>query len=181
VALLAGCVMVPTAPMVVVLPGSTKPLDQFRADDDYCRGYAYASVAGPTQAATNTAAANAAVGTALGAAAGALIGSASGNAGSGAAIGAGTGLLFGSAAGANALGYSYYALQHQYDAAFVQCMYAHGNKVPARFYRGGMQDYPVQRYSVPGSSPEGAPAAGYPPPNPSPDSIPPPNTPPPRI
>jgi hypothetical protein len=177
-ALLAGCVLVPTAPMVTALPGSTKGFDQFRADDDYCRGYAQSIVVGPSQAASNTAAANAAVGTALGAAAGAIIGSASGNAGSGAAIGAGTGLLFGSAAGANTMGYSYYALQRQYDAAYVQCMYARGNQVPLRVYGGSMGGYSSPRYSARPSA--GSPPAGYPPPERAPDSIPPPNAPPPR-
>jgi hypothetical protein len=106
-------------------------------DDVDCRSYAYSTVAGPSQAASNTAAANAVGGAALGAAAGAIIGSATGNAGPGAAIGAGTGLLFGSAAGANSLGYSSYGLQRQYDNAYVQCMYAHGNRVPARFVGRG--------------------------------------------
>src|SRR4029079_9557588 len=52
----AGCVMMPTAPMVAVYPGSAKGLDQFRADDGYCRSVAQAAVAGPSQAATNNAA-----------------------------------------------------------------------------------------------------------------------------
>ena len=172
--LLAGCVMIPTAPMVTVFPGTGKPFDQFHADDASCRGYAYSMVAGPSQAATNTAAANAAAATALGAAAGALIGGATGSAGTGAAIGAGTGLLFGSAAGANALGYSYYDLQRQYDNAYVQCMYAHGNRVPARMY-GQPSSAPM--YGAP------APSQDVPPdyvPRPSPGSIPPPDTPPPR-
>ena len=179
--LLACCVVVPTAPMVTVLPGSTKAFDQFRLDDADCRNFAYSTVAGPSQAATNTAAANAAAGTALGAAAGAIIGSASGSAGAGAAMGAGTGLLFGSAAGANALGYSYYGLQRQYDAAYVQCMYARGNKVPARVYIGSGQGYPPSRYSVPAPAPSGTPPARYPPPEATPDTYPPPNTPPPRM
>lgn len=178
--LLTGCVMMPTAPMVTVLPGSTKGLEQFRADDDYCRGYAQSIVVGPSQAASNTAAANAAVGTAVGAAAGAIIGSASGNAGPGAAIGAGTGLLFGSAAGADTLGYSYYALQRQYDTAYIQCMYARGNRVPARVYQGGYSGYPSPYYAAPSAPPSNGGPTGYPPPNPAPDSIPPPNAPPPR-
>src|SRR5690348_1179132 len=151
VVLLAGCVVMPTAPMVTVLPGTGKPFDQFHADDANCRNYAYSMVAGPSQAATNTAAANAAAGTAIGAAAGALIGAASGSAGTGAAIGAVTGLLFGSAAGANALGYSYYDLQRQYDGAYIQCMYAHGDRVPTRMYG---RAYPAPAYSAPAPSPD---------------------------
>ena len=105
-AILGGCVMMPTAPMVAVYPGSAKGLDDFRADDGYFRSVAQAAVAGPSQAATNNAAGAAVAGTAIGAAAGAIIGSASGSAGPGAAIGAGTGLLFGSLAGADMYGSS---------------------------------------------------------------------------
>jgi hypothetical protein len=178
VVLLAGCVYMPTAPMVTVLPGTGKPFDQFHADDANCRNYAYSAVAGPSQAATNTAAANAAAGTALGAAGGALIGAASGKAGAGAAFGAGTGLLFGSAAGANAFGYSYYDLQRQYDTAYIQCMYAHGNRVPARAYGGAYSAPTTPTYSAPAPSPEDVPPDYVP--RPGPGSIPPPNTPPPR-
>ena len=197
---LAGCVVLPTAPMVTVFPGSAKAFDQFRVDDDSCRSYAYSSVVGPSQAASNTAAANAVGSAALGAAAGAIIGSATGAAGAGAAIGAGTGLLFGSAAGANALGYSSYALQRQYDGVYAQCMYAHGNRVPARLvaYGGPMVGYPPRSqprnpppaagvppdYRAPADrvpSDYPAPADRAPPGYPSSDSIPPPNTPPPRL
>ena len=182
-ALLTGCVMIPTAPMVTVLPGSTKAFEDFRYDDVDCRNYAYSTIAGPSQAAANTAAANAAAGTAIGAAAGAIIGSATGNAGSGAAIGAGTGLLFGSAAGANGYYYSSYGLQRQYDTAYIQCMYAKGNRVPARFVAGYGATYGSPQYSAPppdAGAPPDRPASGYPPPNSSQSSIPPPNTPPPR-
>ena len=131
---LAGCVTVPTGPAVMALPGSSKNFDAFRADDVSCRDYAQYQL-GPVagQEGQNRAVGNAAAGTALGAAAGAIIGSVSGNAGHGAAIGAGTGLLFGSAAGANAAGYTSYDLQRRYDAAYLQCMYAKGNQVPARY------------------------------------------------
>src|SRR5690242_6205029 len=200
VALLGGCVFMPTAPMVAVLPGSTKPLDEFRMDDIHCRQYAQSTVAGPSQTASNNAAANAIGGAALGAAAGAIIGSVTGDAGAGAAIGAGTGLLFGSAAGANALGYSSYALQRQYDSVYVQCMYAHGNRVPARLvaYGSPMVGYPPPRSQPRNLSPSAgvppdyrapadgvppdyrAPADSAPPGYPPSDSIPPPNTPAPR-
>jgi hypothetical protein len=132
---LAGCVTVPTAPAVMALPGSSKSFDAFRADDLSCRDFAQSQLpplAG--QEGQNRAAANAAGGAVLGAAAGAIIGSVSGNAGHGAAIGAGTGLLFGSAAGADSAYYSSYQLQRRYDAAYLQCMYAKGNQVPAPRY-----------------------------------------------
>ena len=193
--LLAGCVMLPTAPTIMALPGSQKGFDQFRSDEATCRNYAQDSVGGPGQAAVNNAAANAAVGTALGAAAGAIIGSASGQAGPGAALGAGTGLLFGSAAGGNVAGYSSDQLQRQYDMAYLQCMYAHGNRVPGRIvYRGPATsyppasypppnypppNYPPPNYPPPNLTPDGNPPTSYPPPSATPGSYPPPNTPPP--
>jgi len=130
---LAGCVTVPTGPAVMALPGHAKSFDAFRADDMTCRDYAYYQMGPIPGQPGDVAVANAAGGAALGAAAGAIIGAASGHAGPGAAIGAGTGLLFGSAAGANAAGYTSYDLQRRYDAAYLQCMYAKGNQVPARF------------------------------------------------
>ena len=155
---IGGCVTVPTGPSVMVLPGSQKPFEVFRADEAECRQYAYAATggAGGEQAAANSAASSAVAGTLLGAAAGAAIGSVSGNAGPGAAIGAGTGLLFGSLAGSNAAGASYYSTQRRYDNAYVQCMYGKGNQIPTRGqYRGPYAgppgpppyySYPAPRY-----------------------------------
>jgi hypothetical protein len=131
VALLSACVTVPTGPSVMVLPGNGKNFDQFQADGFACNQYAQQFTGGSAQAAANNAAGNAAAGTLLGAAAGAAIGAVGGNAGAGAAIGAGTGLLFGGAAGANSANYSNYQMQRQYDQAYMQCMYAKGNQVPA--------------------------------------------------
>ena len=180
--LVTGCVTIPTAPTVTVLPGSNKNFDQFVRDEDACRAYAQSTVSGAGQAASNNAAGAAVAGSALGAAAGAIIGSATGNAGSGAAIGAGTGLLFGSAAGANGAGYSSYQLQRQFDSAYMQCMYARGNQIPGRVVRrGSTQGYPPPDYPPPdyrGYNGPGGPSNGYPPPS-QPGSYPPPNTPPP--
>ena len=193
VALLAGCVVLPTAPSVVALPGSQKGFDQFRADEDACRSYSYAAIGGTAQAATNNAAGTAVAGTAIGAAIGAIIGSATGQAGPGAAIGAGTGLLFGGLAGADYAGHSSYQLQRQYDATYVQCMYAHGNRVPARFvYRSpppyGPAYAPVYR-PAPAVPPDYRPS-DVPPDYRAPESVPPdyrppdatpPGNPPPRV
>jgi hypothetical protein len=155
---IGGCVTVPTGPSVMVLPGSQKPFEVFRADEAECRQYAYAATGGQAgdQIAMNNAAATAVAGTLIGAAAGAAIGSASGQAGPGAAIGAGTGLLFGSLAGGNTAGASYYYTQRRYDNAYVQCMYGKGNQVPMRGqYRGPYAgppgpppyySYPAPRY-----------------------------------
>lgn len=175
VVLFAGCVTVPTGPAVMSMPGAQKNFDQFRVDDADCRNYAQAVLGGPNaaQPANDAAAANAVAGAALGAAAGAIIGAASGNAGSGAAIGAGTGLVFGSAAGSNTAGYSSYALQRQYDGAYLQCMYARGNQVPGQVaYRGAAPPPRTPVYSYP--------PPNYPPPNVAPGNYPPPNYPPPN-
>jgi uncharacterized protein YcfJ len=184
VAVLAGCVTVPTGPTVAVMPGPQKNLDQFRIDDAACRQYAQGVVGGPqAQAANDAAAANAVAGTAIGAAAGALIGAASGNAGQGAAIGAGSGLLFGSAAGSNVSGYSQYALQRNYDVAYAQCMYARGNQFPGRTTtRVVTPAYPPPNYPAPSLPPPNypAPSGSYAVPTYPPPATPPPNTPPPR-
>ena len=132
-ATLAACATVPTGPSVMSLPGTGKSFEQFRIDDAQCRQFAYEHVGGVTgqQAAQQSAVSSAIVGTALGAAAGAAIGSATGDMGAGAAIGAGSGLLLGSAQGSGYASGSYYAAQRQYDNAYLQCMYAKGNRIPA--------------------------------------------------
>jgi outer membrane lipoprotein SlyB len=128
---LAGCATTPTGPNVMVLPGSSKSFDAFRIDDAQCRDFAMGQIgASPARAGADRTAVGAAIGTGLGAAAGAAIGAAGGEAPAGAAIGAGTGLLLGSAAGASH-GYGVgLSLQHRYDMAYMQCMYAEGHQIP---------------------------------------------------
>ncbi|BAN26955.1 glycine zipper family protein [Caballeronia insecticola] len=159
---LSACTVMPTGPSVMALPGTGKTFDQFRADDGNCRQYANQQVGGvdANTAATNSAVGSAVVGTALGAAAGAAFGG-----GSGAAIGAGAGLLTGSAFGVGAAQTSGYNVQHRYDYAYLQCMYASGERVPVR---GGMRTMPQQQpsgayYGAPPPPPPGMP----PPPPPS--------------
>jgi uncharacterized protein YcfJ len=169
---LGGCVSVPQAPTVAVMPGTDKSLDQFRADSGICQQFAQSAIAGPSQAAHDNAAANAVGGAAVGAAIGALIGAATGQAGSGAAWGAGTGLLFGGTAAGNSGAAASYNLQRQFDIAYMQCMYTRGNQVPGQ----------VARRTVPAPS---SPSYGYAPPPRGPYSAPPnavappPDTPPP--
>ncbi len=136
-AALAGCTVMPSGPSVMALPGTGKSFDQFRADDASCRQYALAQVGGVSagQGATTSAVGTAALGTAVGAAAGAAFGG-----GRGAAIGAGAGLLAGGAVGAGTAQTSGYGIQRRYDYAYIQCMYAAGERVPvpasaARMYR----------------------------------------------
>ena len=125
---LGGCAVAPpNSPSVMALPGTGKSYDQFRADDASCRNFAYNQVGGVSsnQAAAGSALGSAAVGTALGAAAGAAF-----NGGTGAAVGAGAGLLAGSLFGVSAAQGSGYEVQRRYDYAYVQCMYASGERVP---------------------------------------------------
>lgn len=125
-ALATACASVPTGPSIMALPGTGKSFEQFRFDDAECRDYAQFQAGGTAQAAADNAGVrSAAVGTAVGAVAGAAIG---GHQGAG--VGAGTGLIVGSMAGSNAGYSSGYGSQQRYDHAYVQCMYAKGDKVP---------------------------------------------------
>jgi len=158
--LLAACATVPSGPGVLVLPGTGKNFDQFRADDHECRMYAHTQVGGKTadQAATDNAVKSAVVGTAVGAAAGGLLGGHQG-----AAVGAGVGLLGGSIVGADSSRYAAGSVQQRYDFAFTQCMYAKGHKVPVS---GRYSDAPrntQQAARTPPPPPPGQPPAEVPP------------------
>lgn len=159
---ITACATVPSGPSVMSLPGTGKSFEQFRSDDITCRQFAYEQAGGARQAAENAAVTSAVVGTVIGAAAGAAIGSASGDVGAGAAIGAGSGLLVGSAAGSSSASVSYYEAQRRYDHAYLQCMYAKGNRIPVygRFTESSFQEQPGR--DVP------PPPSGYPPPPPPP-------------
>lgn len=113
-----------------MFPPEGKNLAQFQREDAACRGNAQQQIGygSPQQTANQSAVGSAAVGTVLGTAAGALLGAAGGNAGAGAAIGAGGGLLAGSAVGAGNAQASVVGLQHRYDAAYLQCLAASGNR-----------------------------------------------------
>lgn len=185
---LSACVSVPQGPTVAVMPGSGKTMDQFNADVGVCQQHAQAAVAGPARSAQDYAASNAVGGAALGAVLGAMLGAVTGQAGAGAAWGAGTGLLYGGAAAGNVGAASSYTLQRQYDIAYMQCMVARGDQVPARVVRRG---HPPPSYSaaVPRSysapSNAGVPPPGTPPPParysvPPNAGVPPPDTPPPQ-
>lgn len=127
VCLLTACVHIPSGPSVMILPGSGKSFDRFRADEYECRQYAYEQVGGntPRQASRASGVESAAIGAGLGAAAGAALGG-----GHGAAIGAGTGLLMGGLVGSSTATTSGYASQRRYDISYIQCMYAKGHRVP---------------------------------------------------
>ena len=122
VALVAGCASMPTGPSVLVLPGSGKSLNDFRASDFQCRHYAAQQIGGRSEDPTVR---NAVIGTAVGALAGAAIGGQQG-----AGVGAGAGLIVGSATGAEAGNRYGFDAQRHYDNAYIQCMYAGGHRVP---------------------------------------------------
>lgn len=158
--LLAGCASAPTGPSVMALPGNGKSFEQFRYDDAECRQYAQYQTGGveANQAAANAGVGSAVVGTVVGALAGAAMGGQHG-----AGYGAGAGLVVGSMAGTGAAQSTAYATQRSYDNAYVQCMYAKGQKVPvaASMARSRVQAPAVQ--AAPATLPPGA---YYPPPPP---------------
>jgi hypothetical protein len=132
----AACtVMPPDEPSVLVLPGTGKSFEQFRADNGICKQFAHEQVAGqtPGSIAADSGVRSAAVGTLLGAAAGAAI-----NGGHGASVGAGTGLALGGLSGAGAADQSASQLQQRYDIGYEQCMYAKGHRIPVA--RGDLMD-----------------------------------------
>jgi len=161
VALLAlgACATIPPGPSVMAMPGSGKNFDQFRADDAVCRQYALEQIGGATAnaSAVDSGVRSAALGTAVGALAGAAMGGRDG-----AGVGAGVGLLAGTAVGANAGQSSGYGSQRRYDNAYIQCMYAKGERVPVT----GQMMEPARSYAPPPSSAYPPPPPGSPPPPP---------------
>ncbi|MCC6763921.1 MAG: hypothetical protein IT293_04580 [Deltaproteobacteria bacterium] len=153
----AGCVHVPPGPNVMVMPGRGKTFEAFDYDDQECRAFAASRVAPDTRRANDRAVTGAAAGTAVGAATGAAIGAAAGDPAMGAAVGAGVGLLGGSAVAADETSHGRWSIQQRYDAAYIQCMYACGNRVP-----------------VPASSRAAEAYRTPPPPPPPPRNVPPP-------
>jgi hypothetical protein len=173
--LLGGCVSMPSGPGVMVLPGTGKSFDQFRADDMECRQFASNQVGGgtPDNAAENSGLKSAAVGTAVGALAGAIVGGHQG-----AAAGAGAGLIIGGASGAGAAAGSQRTLQQRYDIGYQQCMYAKGHKVPmaGRFDNTTARRPVASSYTPPPPPPGALPPSSYAgaPPPPPPGAPPPP-------
>jgi hypothetical protein len=168
--MLGACTTIPTGPSVLVMPGTGKSFDEFRGDDADCRQFALGQVGGAT--ANETAVGSGVKSAAVGAVVGALAGAAMGGH-QGAGVGAGVGLLAGSAAGAGAGQASGYGLQRRYDNAYIQCMYAKGDRVPVS---GQLTSGPDRRSSVPPPPPPNtlppSPTSWYPPP-PPPGALPP--------
>ncbi|MBI3094892.1 MAG: hypothetical protein HYY97_08480 [Rhodocyclales bacterium] len=161
--LLAGCASLPDGPSVMALPGSGKSFEQFRSDDAECRRYAHDQIGGSSanQAAADAGVRSAVVGTAVGAVAGAAIGGRDA-----VGVGAGTGLLVGSLAGAGAAQSSGYGSQHSYDHAYVQCMYAKGQRVPVTAAQRSQLEGSLQRAPAAPAGSAYPPPPGNPPPPP---------------
>lgn len=141
---MSGCATIPPGPSVRVMPSPEKTFEQFMADDAACRQWAAQQTGQTAQDASNESVVkSAAAGTILAGALGAIIGSTYGHWGTGAGIGAASGLLLGTATGASAGQASGNTVQHRYDIAYSQCMYAKGHLVP------GTSVAPVRRYSAP--------------------------------
>jgi YMGG-like Gly-zipper len=149
--LVGACTTLPTGPSVLVLPGSGKSFETFRADDTTCRQFAHQQAGGstPKQAAAETGVRDAAIGTAVGAAAGAAI-----DGSHGAGVGAGAGLLVGALAGAGSGEASAYEVQRRYDYGYIQCMYANGHRVPVS---GRLMAMPRSGAAAPPPAPPDAP------------------------
>lgn len=168
--LMTACATVPTGPSVMVLPATGKSFEQFQVDDAVCRQWAAQQTGTTTQrASTGSAVSGAVVGTVLGAAVGAAIGAAAGSPATGAAVGAGAGLLGGTAVGAGNAEGAGTAVQHRYDMAYQQCMYAKGNQIPIA--RGSLPTYTWQPAPTPPAT--NAPVSVPPPPAGTPPPAPP--------
>lgn len=167
---LSACVG-PVGPTVPVAPGPGKPFGSFAADQATCEQYANAQVGPQAAYANNRVIGSALLGTALGAGLGAAVGG-----GHGAAIGAASGAVVGTAAGANGAGYAQFSIQRQYNIAYAQCMYAHGNRVPGFSPPPGGAYGGPPPYGPPGPPPGGPPYGPppYGPPGPPPGWVPPP-------
>ena len=149
--LLGACATVPAGPSVMTLPGTGKSFAQFQSDDVACRQWASQQTGTtPGRASGLSTAEGAGVGTLLGAGLGAAIGAMAHNPGLGAAVGAGGGLLTGTAVGAGAGQRASYQVQHRYDNAYEECMYAKGNRVPTVAPRGPAASIPPPPPSGPG-------------------------------
>jgi len=150
---LSACATAPMSPSLVTLPGTGRSFDQFRADDYNCRLYGEVQIG--LRTAQSAAAAAMTVGVNPGAP-GAMTSAAFIGGGQGGAIGQAV-TPPGVIPSSNLPAGTSYAAQQRYDNAYIQCMYASGNRVPV--YDSGPR--PASAASQPANIP--APPAGAPP------------------
>jgi hypothetical protein len=120
---LAGCATTPSSPTARVMPAPGKPFEVFAKDQETCKAYA-SDETGGTSLSNLKQLGSAAVSTALGGGLGAAI-----HGLRGAEIGGATGAISGSVLASRGTAADQRGLQSQYDLAYSQCMYAHGNQV----------------------------------------------------
>jgi hypothetical protein len=150
---LSACATAPMSPSLVTLPGTGRSFDQFRADDYNCRLYGEVQIG--LRSAQSAAAAAMTVGINPGT---------PGTINSAAFVGGGQGGAVGQAVtppgvipSSNLPAGTSYAAQQRYDNAYIQCMYASGNRVPV--YDSGTR--PASGATQPANVP--LPPAGAPP------------------
>jgi len=114
-------------PTVSVMPAPGKTFERFKVEDRECRQFAMGTVESANNAIATSDVVTTLGGAAIGAVAGAMI---SGGSHAAVGTGAGIGLLGGAAASVINSGTKGGKTQMQYDQAYKQCMYAHGNQVP---------------------------------------------------
>ena len=148
----SACATEPVGPTIQVYPAPNKPFEVFQNEQAGCKQYASQQIAGQVDKANENGLGAAVIGTALGAGLGAAVGG-----GRGAGIGAASGAVVGGDVGAGSSSRAEYRIQHQYNMAYAQCMYAKGDQVV------GYRPYtppPVYAAPPPGYYP---PPPGYPP------------------
>lgn len=124
--ILSACAETPDGPTALVLPGPNKSYEDFQKDKNFCITQAASAVDDQAEKENHRAILGSLLTAGLGTGLGAAIGG-----GTGAAIGAGGGALGGAGV---AKGYSESKqgnIQTQYDNAFIQCMIAQKNVLPA--------------------------------------------------
>ena len=123
-ALLAGCATEPMGPTAKVMPAPGKPFEVFAQDQAACKDFATGQTNGGAPMANLKQLGTAAVSTALGGGLGAALSGAHG-----AQIGGAVGSVAGGGLAGRGSSVDQKGLQSQYDLAYSQCMYAHGNQV----------------------------------------------------
>ena len=138
VLLLGACTTIPDGPSVMVLPGSGKTFPMFQADDAECQQFALNRIGkSPDRLAVESGVKTAALTAAMGALAGAAI-----DGSGGAAVGAGIGAAIGGLTGASSSSGTGDMAQRRFDNAYMQCMFAKGNRIPVR---GGFTETGAQQ------------------------------------
>ncbi|ASC05289.1 hypothetical protein WSS15_09890 [Acetobacter pasteurianus] len=124
--LLAACAETPMGPTAQVLPGPGKDYGTFLQEQNFCRSQAAAAVHGQAGSQNRKALYGGLATTALGAGLGAAVGG-----GTGAGIGAAAGALGGGLGGSAYSNSQQGGIQTQYNNAYVACMVAYKNVLPA--------------------------------------------------